>query len=102
MKITYKEPRTTVTIDKSIVSFIVDMPLTIKKGDNTMTVQLKDLPIKVNSSLYEILEVANYITNSHKENPDRICITCIAEMAEERNLYVDMFAIPGNSILTVI
>ncbi len=87
----YKNPKTTTTIEKSKVSFKIDLPITIEKQSNKIKFETNEHPIEQESKLYEIIEIADYITTSHNENPDMICINCVAQMAQEREVYVDMF-----------
>ena len=49
-----------------------------------------------------MLEIATFITDSHKDDPDLICINCIADMAEERDMYVDLLDFADDSTLVVI
>ncbi len=100
----YKASETKTEIKKGEVSFKTDLSLTISKSDLTSDFKLKKHPVVIESSLYDILEVADYITESHKEDPEMICINCVADMAEIRNLYVDMidFGDDETTTLTVI
>ena len=88
--LTHKTPKTETEIEKSQVKFKINTPITIEKESHTLTFQTKKHPVTKQSPLYEILEVAEFITESHKEDPEMICISCVADMAEERELYVDM------------
>jgi len=56
----------------------------------------------MNSSLNEIIEVADFITESHTSNPDLMCINCITELAKERKLYVDFIAFEEDTTLVMI
>jgi hypothetical protein len=100
--ITHGTSKTTATINRNLVLFKIDMPLTIKKEDNTMVLEMSDAPAEKDSALFDILDVADYITNSHKNDSEMICVTCVANMAEERDLYVNTFDLVDNSILVVI
>jgi len=86
----YQTPRTRTSIKKGNVLFEVSLPVTIEKENKKIKFETKEHPITQDSYLYEILEVADFITSSHREDPEMICINCVAEMAKERNLYVDM------------
>jgi len=102
IELKYSKPKTKTTIDKGKVSFMVDMPISVSKQGNSIIVQFKDLPVSYNSSLYDILEVAKYITDSHKQDPDMICISCIGKMATEKKLYVDFIDISKFTTLVII
>jgi len=88
-KLEYRNPKTKVTILPGKVKFVMDIPMTISRGDEVVALELKDYPVVVNSSLYEIYEIADYITKSHKEDDSMMCINCITDMARQRNVYVD-------------
>lgn len=102
IELKYSKPKTKTTIEKGRVLFIVDMPLSIEKQGKTMTVQFRDLPVSYSSSLYDILEVSKYITDSHKTDSKMMCISCIGKMAIQRNLYVNFLDISDNSKLIII
>jgi hypothetical protein len=102
-EIKYSSPKTKASIAKSRVMFTVDMPLSIvKEGKTTTALDLKRYPVDLNSSLYEMIEVSNFITNSHKEDPELLCINCVVSMAKERNLYTDLIAFPYQNRTTLI
>jgi len=86
----YNTPKTSVNIKDASVLFKIDSSITIEREGNKIKFETKKHPIEQASKLSEIIEIASYITNSHKEDPDMICINCVAEMARERDVYVDM------------
>ena len=98
----YKNIKTKTTITNGYVNFLIDSSIVIESEGRSIIYELKDNPIKKSSKLYGILEIAKYITDSHREDPNMICINCLANMAEERNVYVDMLDFIDNSTLIVI
>lgn len=98
----YKEPRTIVSIKEKEVSFKVDMPVTIKREDKRITFETEEFPLSEKSSLKEMLEIARYVTDSHKEDPEMVCISCVADMARERELYVDMLDFADETTTLVV
>ncbi|VVB78444.1 Uncharacterised protein [uncultured archaeon] len=102
--LSYTKPQTKTIINKGEVKFNIDMPVTVKKADKITQLQLKDNPISIDSKLYEMLEIAKFISDSHKEDPSMICISCTLDLAKERELYVDMlnFNAEDSSNLIVI
>lgn len=101
-QLTYSKPNTKTSINKGYTSFATQLPVKIEHGGNTIDFNLDQHITTINSSLYEIIEVADYITNSHKENPELMCINCIAELAKEKQLYVDFIAIEKDTALVMI
>ena len=98
-EITYSKPSTTVLIKEEEVNFNIDMIVDIKKGEMTSQLNLAEHPANKPSALGKILDVAAYMTESHLE--ETICLTCLYEMLEERDLYLD-FADFGNSSTLVV
>jgi len=98
----YKNPKTKTLIQKENVKFTVDVPITIEKENNKIKFETKIHEIEHESKLFEIIEIAEYITDSHKENPDLICINCVAQMSEQRDVYTDMLEFDSESTLIII
>lgn len=90
----YDKTKTITSIQKGKVTFKIDLSVTIKKQDTITKIELKDHPVMYNSSLYDIIEVSDFIIKSHKDNETMICINCVVEMAKERSLFVDMLNYP--------
>lgn len=102
LELKYQASSTKATIQPSFVRFTSELPTIIEHEGNTVTFDLDQHPVAINSSLKEIIEVATFITNSHKENPDLMCINCITELAKERKLYVDFIAFEEDTTLVMI
>ena len=100
--VSHENSRTKALIKRKELSVSIDMPLTIKQDASAITLEMKDAPTVINSSLFEILEVAEYMTMTHKNDSEFICVTCVSDMAQERNLYVNTFSLVDNSVLVVI
>ncbi|MBT4166102.1 hypothetical protein HOE04_03630 [archaeon] len=98
----YKNLQTTTQIQKQQVKFTIDTSITIEKENNKIKFETKEHPTTINSKLYEILEIADFITTSHNENPDLICINCVAQMSEERDVYTDMLEFDEQTTLIII
>ncbi len=100
--LSYGISKTETLIMKNKVIFTIDLPVSVKKGDKVTMLDLEKSPVTYNSSLFDILEVSKYITDSHQEDPNMICINCVVNMAKERRLYVDMLAFPYASSTTLV
>lgn len=98
----FKNSETTAKIKENEVEFKVDFSITMTKGELSSDFELKNHPVFVESKLFEILEVTTYITDSHKEDPEMICINCVADMAEIRDLYVDMLDFGADESTTLV
>ncbi|MBS3079382.1 hypothetical protein J4218_04630 [Candidatus Pacearchaeota archaeon] len=98
----YAKSKTTSVISPGKIKIIVDLPVSIKKAESVTLFELNSEEIVFNSSLYEIYEVADYITKSHIENDTLFCASCVVEMAKERNLYVDLIDYKDSTTLVML
>jgi hypothetical protein len=98
----YDKPSTTVKILPGKAQFIVDMPLTIQKNQKKTKIELKEFKSEYDSKLYEILELARYITDSHKEDPEFICVDCVTSIAKEKELNIEMIDFMNESSTTLM
>ena len=86
--------------DKEVI-FNINFPVKIEKEDKSIVFELKRHPISINSKLNGIYEIADFIIKEHKDDIF-ICMTCISDMAQEKEVYVEMFSFDDNSTLFVI
>ena len=49
-----------------------------------------------------MLTIAEYITQSHKDDPDYICMNCLAQLSKQKNLFVDFIAFEEDTTLVMI
>lgn len=101
-KITYTQPSTSSVIEENKVIFTTDLELTIDNEGKTTLFSLKKHPVEIESLLYNIYNIAKYITESHNEDEDFICINCLAELSKEKNVYVDFISFEPDSTLIMI
>jgi len=102
-RISYTTPKTSVTMNKGEVVFEIDNGVSVSRDDKTVKFDLKASPVKEISKLYEMTEIAKYITDSHKEDANLFCVNCVSDMAEERDVFVDMidFGEPGTTLVVI-
>lgn len=98
----YQQPSTKTLIKPKETTFTTLLLITIAHNKDKIDFELSKHPLTLDSYLNEIIEVSDYITNSHKENPELMCINCISELAKERNLYVDFIAIEDDTTLVML
>jgi len=101
-QLSYSQPTTKTEIKPSEAKFTSQLSFKIEHEGNTIDFELNQHTITINSPLNEILEVSDFITESHKQDPNLMCINCIAELAKERELYVDFIAIEQDTTLVMI
>jgi len=88
--ISYSNPKTKSEIKSGAVSFKTDLPIKISQGTNTINLQLKDHPLEMPSKLYDMIQVANFIYQSHKEDPYMISFSTLVDMGTEKELFIDL------------
>ena len=98
----YGDSETRTRIDKKKVLINTKFPVKIRHEGEITDFRLSKHELRIESYLNEIIEVAEYITDSHKKNSNLMCINCIKELAEERELYVDFISIKPDSTLVMI
>jgi len=101
-EISYAKPKTKSFIEKEKIKFVIDLPISVKKDKKTTLLQLNTLPVTIDSSLYEIYELAKFISESLKKDDRYTCLSCIYEIAKERNLYVDIINFDSSSSVYII
>lgn len=98
--IDYDSPRTKAKIDENYVFINTDLEIILEKEGYKTNINLKDAPYNKESKLYDIYEVAKYLTNTHSDDPQLFCITCLADIVTDKNLYVDI--LPVSDLITVV
>jgi len=101
-RISYRDLEVGVLINFSKVDFVVNSNLKIIKDKKHVLIDLSEYPVSLESPLYDIIEVADYITDSHEQDSSMYCASCLGEILEEKNLYIDMISFADNSVLIVI
>ena len=101
-QLSFSKSNTNVEIKKANVEFQINLPITISKDNHNIDYQFIDHPITINSELLAILEIAEFYTKSHSEDPELYCITCVAELAEKNNLFFDLIPINEQTNLVII
>jgi hypothetical protein len=96
----YETPQTNVKITKHNVYFSVEMPIEIISGAHSTIIELEDYENNYNSSLFEAHEIAEFITLSHNEDPEYYCVSCVTQMAEERDMYVQFYPSIAGELIT--
>ncbi|MBT4165586.1 hypothetical protein HOE04_00945 [archaeon] len=91
-----------VVIGDNAVLFEVDKSVKIEKEGKKIFFDLEKHGLSVESALSDILDVAEYIIDSHKENVEMYCISCVGKMADERDVYVQRTLLSDNRVFIVI
>lgn len=96
-EVSYKVPKSKVKIGSNDVEFIIDMPIIISKEKHTTVIPLKEIPVSKISKLNDMLDISKYVTDSHREDPEMICMSCLIKMAQERNVYLEILDVIGDN-----
>jgi len=100
--ITLTNPQTTTKIKDKEITFIIDSVLTIKENQSTKLVNIKDKTFQQNSLLKGMLEIAEYLTEYHKQDPKYYCVNCLGAMAYERDLNVEILPFIENNTYQIV
>ena len=84
LNITYSDFSSEVEIGDDLVSFEVDFPISVSKGENVYTMESFEIDIPVR--LEKILNFSKEIINTERNGS--ICISCIYNLASEEDFYV--------------
>ncbi|MFA5857077.1 MAG: hypothetical protein WC867_06960 [Candidatus Pacearchaeota archaeon] len=95
-------PKTQVAINNDEIVFNVDSKFTIKRDGRFISFNTNEYPIQQKSALKGILEIDQYILDSHKLDPKKYCISCIDKMAKEKDIYVKYSVFSNNTVLFII
>lgn len=98
----YRKPITLTKINEKNVAFTISQNIRIEKSGYTTTYELKDHKVIINSELDGILNLASFLTESHKQDSEMYCISCVHELADEDNLYIDTLTFGENEMLVII
>ena len=95
---------TTVKIRQSQVDIHYDIALRLRRSDGpvTMTLRMTTPTIPLKSRFKEMYEIAQFITESHKEDPEYIAISTVADMARERHLRVEFLRVKDREGCTLV
>jgi hypothetical protein len=80
--------KTKAVIGNNKVNFDVSYPLTITRGEKTFS--LNNFEAEIPVRLDEIYDLAYKITQEQLLNGDDICISCIYDWGEEKDLFIEM------------
>jgi len=100
--LSYTLPQTKTTIDKKQIIATTQLDLTIQHDNKKTVFALGKHPRAEKIYLGEMLTIAEYITQSHKDDPDYICMNCLAQLSKQKNLFVDFIAFEEDTTLVMI
>ena len=77
-ELNYKNPEVSVQINKEDVKFDISVSLNIKKGTSSIVYDFEKSQI-IKSKLSDIYDLAKYITDNNLKDPNKFCISCVAD-----------------------
>ena len=98
----YKKPITSTKINEKNVAFTINYDIRIEKSSYTTTYELKDHKVIIDSEIDGILNLASFLTESHKQDSEMYCISCVHEIADEDDFYIDTLTFGENEMLVII
>ena len=94
--------KTQTSIIDNEVTFNINQDSIIEREGNTITFTLSDKPILINSKLNQIYEVAKLFTESHEQDAELYCVSCVSDLAKEHNLFVNIISLEGDETMVRI
>lgn len=98
----YEKPTILTEINEKNVAFTINQNIRVEKSGYTTTYELKDHKVIINSELDGILNLASFLTESHKQDSEMYCISCVHELADEDDLYIDTLTFGENEMIVII
>jgi len=95
-------PNTKTQIKEKYITFTIDTTLTITENESTKLVNIKEKTFSQNSLLKGMIEIAEYLTEYHKEDPKYYCVNCLGLMAYERDLNVEILPFIENNTYQIV
>lgn len=90
LEYSYKYKSTNVSIKNNTVEFLTNLDLTLTKDNSTILIEFKENPIIIKSSLTDMISLSSYITYSHEINQGSLCLTCFVEIANDKELFIEI------------
>jgi len=90
-----------VEVTREGVEFVVDMPVVLSKGEETMIVDMKKFPVFHETKLLDIFEISKYFIEDQMEDPELYCISCINRMAVDAGINFYLFPILDDVVMVM-
>lgn len=100
-EINQNKPKSKTKIASNSVSFDVDFPIIIKKGENTQKIENFNFAVE-DFHLQNIHKVSKEITAIQYNEPNKLCISCIYDLAETNDLYIGINNYGNNSLIFAV
>ena len=100
----FNKHNTKVKIHETKVTFTTDLDLSISKEDGTQySIDFSKYPVNYESDLLDMHEIASYIATSLKEDSEALCLTCINDLASQKELTVEItnYQIPQDERIVI-
>jgi len=91
-----------VSIKEDKVDFLLNLDLTLIKGEETTNIDFKEYPIEVKSKIKEMNSFASYITYSHQINEGSLSVSSFIEIADNKGFAVEFLNNMDNILLVNI
>jgi len=102
LEIEYKNLAIESEINNDNIIFNYNTQIKITKDNKHIVFELEDHPKNIPSALSDILDIAYFITDTHEVDPEMYCISCVGDMAEEKDVYVSIVELAQDQMLVVI
>lgn len=99
-KITKNKFSATTSINKDTITFSLNLPIIVEKGQKSVT--MEEFEVEIPSRINLVYNLAENITNDQLNHMGQICISCLIELGDTNNLYFELIPRTGNVTLIAI
>jgi len=101
IEIITKPAKSSAIIESDKISFKSEMDYTLILENKKVNYNLNKFDFSNEYKLYDMYEIAKYISESHNQNPPMLCMDCLVEMANQRQLLVDFTSLADTKLITI-
>lgn len=88
IQINYGIPKTNIVIESKRVTFNLVIPVRLEKEN--VSEELDKFKAYINSKIQDMIDMTKYIGDSYENDTKILCITCLSDFAEKKEVYVEM------------
>lgn len=102
VEIAEEKPKARTIIKQDYVRLTVDYPITATSKDGSVYALKEEYTANFPVRLGEIYEMTRDIVNKQEEDPDNLCMDCLADAGFENNLKIELKFYENKSLITTI
>lgn len=95
----YEKCEANVDVTDDYIKFDVNYPIVINAADESY--EFKEYSTDIDVKLTKVYDVAQMIAAEHGNKPDAVCMTCMADIGAENDVFIDAAATKEGLIVTI-